>query len=1441
MPPVVHLARFTLALLVCLTFAEHHSAYATTLPAGFTETTISGLPNPTAMEIAPDGRIFVCLQSGQLRVIKNGALLPAPFLSLTVDSTGERGLLGIAFDPNFQSNNFIYAYYTADTSPRHNRVSRFTANGDVVVPGSEVPILDLENLSATNHNGGAIHFGPDGKLYVAIGDNANGANSQTLNNRLGKMLRINPDGSIPSDNPFFNTATGLNRSIWALGLRNPFTFAFQPGSGRMFINDVGQLTWEEINDGIAGSNYGWPDTEGETSNPNFRTPLLSYGHGNTETTGCAIAGGTFYNPTTTQFPGAYVGKYFFADLCGSWIRVFDPLDNSASGFATNVPNPVDLKVGADGALYYLSIGVAAVVKIEFPANKIPPTVTGEPSDQSVAQGQSATFSVTASGSTPLNYQWQRNGVDIPGATSSTYTLSGVTSADNGARFRCVITNAFGFATSIEATLTVATPPVITTNPSNQSVVEGQSATFSVGATGAAPLTYQWQKNGVDIAGANSSTYNTPATTSADDGARFRCVVSNAFGNVPSAEATLTVNSQPRITTQPLDRTVAEGELVTFSIAASGSVPLSYQWQKNGVNIGLANSSTYTIANPTLADDQSNYRCLVTNAFGSVTSNSAVLTVTAAPTITSHPANLTVNPGQPATFQVVARGSAPLTYQWQRNSVNIPAANSADYTLADTSLNASGAKFKCVVSNAFGVVTSNEATLTVNAAPTITGQPADQTVAEGQPAAFTVVANGSGPLSYQWQRNGTNIPSANSSTYNIPASLFSDSGARFRCVVSNAFGSVISSEATLTVNSPPVITSQPSNQIVSEGQPASFQITASGSAPLSYQWQRNGINISGAISPTYSIPNPGLGDNGAKFRCLVSNAFGNISSLEATLTVNAAPTITTQPANQFVLEGQPATFSVAAAGSGPLSYQWQRNAVNIAGASSSTYVLANTSSSDHGAKFRCVVTNSFGAATSSEAILNVNSPPVITTQPSNQTVLEGQPATFSTAATGTGPLTYQWQRNAVNIGGATSSTYILANTSTSDNGAKFRCVVTNSFGTATSNEATLNVNSPPVITTQPSNQTVLEGQPATFSIAATGTGPLSYQWQRNATNITGANSSTYILANTSTSDNGAKFRCVVTNLFSAATSSEATLTVNSLPVITAQPSNQTVLEGQSATFTVAATGTGPLSYQWQRNATNITGANSSTYTLPSAAKADDGAKFRCVVSNSFGSDTSVDATLTVNAPPVISSQPTNQSVVEGQPVSFTIGATGSGPLTYQWQKNGANIPGATSSTVTIATTTFQDNGTVFRCVVSNSFGSVTSQAATLTVVAKAPVILVQEGTDLAIALDSVTMMREPFAVDSPSNFSLDHRTRLMLFVTDLELSAGESISAITAQAEDALQVAHPVTVEFVGRVPGFPTLMQLIIKLPDGLSANTDVLLSIKFHDQTSNRVRLRIQ
>ena len=334
------------------------------LVAGFTrdESWVTGLTSATAFAETPDGRFLVAQQGGALRVVKNAVVVGTPMLNVTVDSSGERGLLGVAVHPNFSSNGYVYVYYTSTEGSIHNRVSRFTVTGDVA--SGEEKLVDLPTLSsATNHNGGAIHFGTDGKLYVGVGDNANGANSQNLTSPLGKMLRFNDDGSIPSDNPFCTTNGNLACAVWAYGLRNPFTFGVHPDTGRIHINDVGQATWEEINLGLSGANYGWPSSEGPDGvTAGITGPILAYRHstgtppapipGNAFI-GFAIAGGTFY-PDMGPFPAEYRNNYYFADFASKFIGRFDWINNTASQFATISGSPVDMLIGSDGALYVLT-------------------------------------------------------------------------------------------------------------------------------------------------------------------------------------------------------------------------------------------------------------------------------------------------------------------------------------------------------------------------------------------------------------------------------------------------------------------------------------------------------------------------------------------------------------------------------------------------------------------------------------------------------------------------------------------------------------------------------------------------------------------------------------------------------------------------------------------------------------------------------------------------------------------------------------------------------------------------------------------------------------------------------------------------------------------------------------------------------------------------------
>ena len=350
------------------------------VPAGFTknDSFITGLALATAVVQAPDGQLFIAEQGGAVRVFKAGELQPPPLVRLAVDASGERGLIGIALHPNYPTSPHVFVHYTVNAGVggnAHNRISRFTVQGDSAPLASELVLVELPPLSAaTNHNGGALHFGIDGKLYAGVGDNADPGKAQDLTSPLGKLLRFNIDGTIPADNPFASTQTGLARAVWAYGLRNPFSFAVEPGSGRIYINDAGADTWEEINAAAAGANYGWPGSEGpDNVGAGTTAPLFAYRHSDALPpgsgpggffTGFAIAGSTFY-PATGPFAPPYRSNYFFADFGRRFIARLDPAnDNAAYAFASLNDAPVDMLVASDGAL--LVLGRTSVTRISSP-------------------------------------------------------------------------------------------------------------------------------------------------------------------------------------------------------------------------------------------------------------------------------------------------------------------------------------------------------------------------------------------------------------------------------------------------------------------------------------------------------------------------------------------------------------------------------------------------------------------------------------------------------------------------------------------------------------------------------------------------------------------------------------------------------------------------------------------------------------------------------------------------------------------------------------------------------------------------------------------------------------------------------------------------------------------------------------------------------------------
>ncbi len=523
------------------------------------------------------------------------------------------------------------------------------------------------------------------------------------------------------------------------------------------------------------------------------------------------------------------------------------------------------------------------------------SITAQPVSQTVTVGQTATFSVAATGNGTLSYQWKKNGVAINGATSATYTTPATVASDSGSSFTVVVTDSSGNLTSNAATLTVTAAPVapsITAQPASQTVIAGQTATFTVTATGTATLTYQWKKNGTAIGGATAASYTTPATLATDTGASFTVTVTNSVSSVTSSAAILTVNVPPALTLQPASQTVTAGQTATFTVTATGTGTLSYQWKKNGTAISGATAASYTTPATATTDSGSSFTVTVTDNAGSVTSNAAILTVTpapVAPSITTQPVNQTVTAGQTATFTVTATGTATLTYQWKKNAIAISGATAASYTTPATSASDSGASFTVTVTNSIGNVTSNAAILTVNVPPVISAQPASQIVTAGQTATFTVTATGSGTLTYQWKKNGTAIPGATAASYTTPATLGSDNGAQFTVTITDSVTNITSNAATLTVNVPPTVATQPANKTVVAGQTATFTVTASAgsTAPLTYQWNKSGVAISGATSASYTTPATTTADSGAQFTVTITNVAGNVTSNAAILTVNAA--------------------------------------------------------------------------------------------------------------------------------------------------------------------------------------------------------------------------------------------------------------------------------------------------------------------------------------------------------------------------------------------------------------------------------------------------------------------------------------------------------------------------------------------------------------------------
>lgn len=631
-----------------------------------------------------------------------------------------------------------------------------------------------------------------------------------------------------------------------------------------------------------------------------------------------------------------------------------------------------------------------------------------------------------------------------------------------------------------ASLTIAAPPAGVT------AVAGTTASFVVAATGIGTnRTYQWMRqaagtstwndlvDGNGVTGATTATLNLVASTAMNRD-EVLCLVTDSTGSVTTQRAVLIVNEvAPSITTQPVDRLLASGNAAHFDTVVAGA-PMtygyfSYQWQRalagtttwtdiaNGGGVSGASTAALTIGGTTTGMSGEQYRCRVTNTAGVTTSATATLTVHQRPSITTQPVAVTIDAGETATFTVVAGGTPPLSYQWSRYGVVLPGATAATLTLTNVQ-DADAGAYTVTVSNAVGTAGSNVGSLVVTAAaPTVSAQPQSLTTSVGAAVSFTVTAAGTTPFTYQWKKNGAVIAGATGTSLSF-SNVQSADAADYTVVVTNSLGSVTSAIAALTVTAlavAPTITTPPQSVTAPAGQSALFSVTAAGSAPLSYQWRKNGSPLAGATAATLTLASIQPADAG-NYSVVVTNSAGTMTSSAATLTVTAAvsaPVIVHAPVSTSATVGQSISFTVTAAGTAPLAYQWRKDGVVLTGATSSTLVLGAVSLAQTG-DYSVVVTNDAGTIASASARLDVTvvlQSPQITVPPRDTTVVAGATATFTVTAPGA--TSYQWWHDGAPVSGATGSTLTVAAVQAPDCGG-YSVVVTNPAGAATSASAIL---------------------------------------------------------------------------------------------------------------------------------------------------------------------------------------------------------------------------------------------------------------------------------------------------------------------------------------------------------------------------------------------------
>ena len=1081
--------------------------------------------------------------------------------------------------------------------------------------------------------------------------------------------------------------------------------------------------------------------------------------------------------------------------------------NLATGNALSLPN---VQLG-DAGTYFLQasnrLGPALSEPATLTVTPSSPAFTITPANQSLKAGSTLTMASLARGSEPINYQWYRDGTPVEGAIGALLTLINV-QTDRAGGYSVLASNAVGTSMSSTAQVQItASAPFFTLQPKNTSIAAGNDTQLVAAAAGSLPIALQWRHNGTNLPGANQPTLSFGNVQSPNAGP-YLLTASNAFGIVESQTVQLIVfSSPPTFTQRPIGGSVHLGEDFLFSAAAKGSEPINFQWQLNINNLIGATNPVLAVRDVD-ATKVGSYRVIISNPYGSAISTQVVLNGLFPPVIQTQPQSLTIAElAGKATFSVSMAGGTNLAFQWYFKGGLIPDATASSLLLAVPKFEDSG-PYRVVITNIYGSVTSSVATLLVlPSPPVITRQPFTRGSPHlGEPLVVEVAASSLSPLRYQWQLDGREIPKATNAIYQN-GSFSTEAAGEYRVRIQNSAGSVLSEPVRAGILlGTEVAIEIPHNQKAFPGSTVTFTGKFKGSPSYSYAWYLDGQPLAGQTNSTLTLTNVQAADSGS-YSVRIQSSQG-IYNLPGRLTVYQPGRLVGWDANDFGQLNFPLSATnvvdISAAGSNSLALTldkkvvfWGPNADGkltppvglgniIAIAAGPTHALALQEDGHVVAWGRSSTNGELGVPSGLDNVVGIAA------------------ALNRSIALKSDGTVVSWGREIP----PPSTNQILTNIATISAGANFNL--------ALKRDGKLIVWGDPYYGTPDPGRVVLAAAAPNFGMFIDDKGIVGEWGMENLPPPSDYNNSIAVAggmkhllglhADGTVNEMGpieVIQRVYLTNAlvtaYAIAAGFSHSLAITLPVLITLHPANLTLEPGVSATFAVDAKSSSPIAYQWQRDGVAIPNATNKTLIRTNVSTLDNGS-YQAVIRAEGATTFSRVATLKVNGVPELSKAPADTSVSAGRLLNLNVGVTGPPPLSFQWSRDGINLPGETNSTLIRSNAQAGDAGSyVFRA--ANNYGASLTIPIQVTVTPSLPAITAFATATNLLAGDSVDLIAsvvgtEPISIFwSRDSAPIPGATNAALHLSQVQprdsghysVTAGNSVGGSSVRVVD-LQVA-----------------------------------------------------